>query len=225
MACPLQVRPEMRVEVIGGMGVGKTTLCATLTRLGFRCINENLGKNQYLELSYSDPENYGVYSQVSFVLGNFFTFKQNTQPDEISIFDYSIINDMAYATLFLNDCERDMVLQTIDCMEQKEGRADLYIYLTCSAETQLRRIRSRNRDYEKGVSVEFIESLDSHLRRFAAQASDAGANIITIDTEKVNLLNDVDFIGRLGLEILSALNTTLNSKQPLQYVLPVTDAA
>lgn len=215
----------MRVEIIGGMGVGKTTLCATLTRLGFHCVNENLGRNQYLELAYEDPQSYGVYSQISFVLGNFFTFKQNSKPEEISVFDYSIINDMAYATLFLNDSERDVVLQTIDCMEQKEGRADLYLYLTCSPEAQLRRIRNRNRDHEKAVSVEFIETLDSHLRKFTAQASEAGARIITIDTEAVNLLTDVDYIGQLGLDILMALNGVLDEKHPLQYELPVSDAA
>jgi deoxyguanosine kinase len=215
----------MRVEIIGGMGVGKTTLCAALTQLGFHCVNENLGKNQYLELAYEDPESYGVYSQISFVLGNFFTFKRNSTPEEISVFDYSIINDMAYATLFLNERERDIVLQTIDCMEQKEGRADLYLYLTCSPEAQLRRIRHRNRDHEKGVSVEFIEQLDSHLRKFTAQASEAGAKIITIDTEAINLMTDSEYVSHLGLDILMALNGILDEKHPLQYELAVSSDA
>jgi len=206
----------MRVEIIGGLGVGKTTLCAGLTSLGFRCVNENLGKNQYLDLSYQDPVSYGVYSQISFVLGNYFTFRETTKADSISIFDYSIINDMSYATLFLNDNERDTVLSVIDCMEQKEGRAGLYLYLTCSAEAQMKRIRMRGRDHEKGVTQDFVEKLDSNLRHYAAQAADAGAKIITIDTEAVNLLRDTDFIAGLGREIqtLSGLPTAKNTYQP-----------
>lgn len=191
----------MRIEIIGGLGVGKTTLCAGLTRLGFRCINENLGKNQYLDLAYQDPENFGVYSQISFVLGNYFTFKQNTVAGQISIFDYSIINDMAYATLFLNDSERSTILNIIDCMEQKEGRADLYLYLTCPAEVQMQRIRFRNRDHERGVTQDFVEKLDSHLRHYAAQASEAGAKIITIDTHAIDLMRDQLFIADLAQDI------------------------
>lgn len=191
----------MRVEIIGGLGVGKTTLCAGLSALGFRCVNENLGKNQYLSLSYEDPAGYGVYSQISFVLGNYFTFRQNERENEIAVFDYSIINDQAYATLFLNDRERDTVLQTIDCMDNKEGRAGLYLYLTCSAETQMKRIRMRGRDHERGVTQDFVEKLDSNLRHYAAQAAESGAKIITIDTEAVNLLRDSQFIAQLGRDI------------------------
>lgn len=109
----------MRVEIIGGMGVGKTTLCSTLTGMGFRCINENLGQNPYIDLAYKNPESYGLYSQLTFYLGNFFTLKQNTVPNDITIFDYSVITDRAYATLFLENGERAVALQAIDCLENK----------------------------------------------------------------------------------------------------------
>ncbi len=191
----------MRVEIIGGMGVGKTTLCSTLTGMGFRCINENLGQNPYIDLAYKNPESYGLYSQLTFYLGNFFTLKQNTIPNDITIFDYSVITDRAYATLFLKDGERAVALQAIDCLENKEGRADLYLYLTCSPEVQLGRIRSRNRDHEKGVTVDFIATLDSHLRHYTVQAAEQGATIITIDTETVDLLHDTAFVAGLGQKI------------------------
>lgn len=193
----------MRVEIIGGLGVGKTTLCAGLTRLGFDCINENLGRNQYLDLSYQNPESYGVYSQISFVLGNYFTFRQNARPGHISIFDYSIINDMAYATLFLNDSERDTVLNLIDCMERKEGRAGLYLYLTCPPDVQMTRIRFRNRDHERGVTRNFVEHLDSHLRHYTAQAAENGARIITIDTSAIDLMHDHAYVAALSRKIQS----------------------
>lgn len=193
----------MRIEIIGGLGVGKTTLCAGLTRLGFRCVGEDLNQNQYLSLAYQDPESFGVYSQISFVLSNHFIFRQNTAPDEVSIFDYSVINDRAYATLFLNPAERDMVLGLIDGMQDKEGRADLYLYLTCPAAVQMERIRLRNRDHERAITQDFVERLDGMLRHYAAQASDAGARMITIDTHKIDLMHDMGFVRQLGRDIQS----------------------
>lgn len=208
----------MRIEIIGGMGVGKTTLCNTLTSLGFRCINENLGQNPYLDLAYQNPDAYGLYSQLTFYLGNFFSLKENTVANDITVFDYSVVTDRAYATMFLEGQERDLALQAIDCLETKEGRADLYLYLTCSPTVQLQRIRARNRDHEKGVQLDFIAGLDSHLRHYAAQAAEQGAQIITIDTEDVDLLHDTAYIAALGDKI-RAISGLTRPEQPFQPAL------
>ncbi|AGH98044.1 deoxynucleoside kinase [Micavibrio aeruginosavorus] len=188
----------MRVEIIGGMGVGKTTLCNAFTRLGIHCVNENLANNPYLNLAYADPASYGFYSQLSFYLGNFFTIRQSTQADRVTVFDFSVVTDRAYASLFLKDEAQRLALETIDFLEEKEGQADLYLYLTCSPETQMARIRARNRDHEKGVTLDFIRDLEGHLANHAVRAAERGARIRTIDTEKFDLLNDADFVAVLG---------------------------
>lgn len=193
----------MRVEIIGGMGVGKTTLCSAFTRLGLRCVSENLDNNPYLNLAYRDPASYGFYSQLSFYLGNFFTLRENTAADGITVFDFSTVTDRAYASLFLKDKAQEIALETIDFLEEKEGKADLYLYLTCSPETQIRRIRKRNRAHEAGVTLEFISNLESHLARHTLRAAERGARIRAIDTEKFDLLNDSAFVTDLGENLMS----------------------
>lgn len=193
----------MRVEIIGGMGVGKTTLCSAFTQLGLTCVHENLANNPYLNLGYHDPQAYGFYSQLSFYLGNFFTIRENTIPGQLRVFDFSTITDRAYASLFLNGEGQEIALRTIDFLEEKEGMADLYLYLTCSPETQLRRIRARNRPHEAGVTLDFVRNLENHLGRHTLRAAERGARIRAIDTEKFDLLNDGDFVTMLGENLLS----------------------
>ena len=193
----------MRVEIIGGMGVGKTTLCSAFTRLGLRCVSENLDNNPYLNLAYRDPVTYGFYSQLSFYLGNFFTLRENTAADGITVFDFSTVTDRAYASLFLKDKAQDIALETIDFLEEKEGKADLYLYLTCSPETQIRHIRKRNRAHHAGVTLEFISNLENHLARHTLRAAERGARIRAIDTEKFDLLNDSAFVTDLGENLMS----------------------
>jgi deoxyguanosine kinase len=184
----------MRIEIVGGMGVGKTTLCKNLEDLGLRCIYESLTENPYLSLSYENPDEFGFYSQMSFVLGNFYTAKKFDLPNEITFFDFSTINDKAYASIFLNGKAQELALETIDFLEQKEGRCDLLLYLSCSPEVQLERIRGRNRPHERNVGIEFVRELDTNLRYFVQQAEDSGARVLTLDTEAMDLRQDIAFI-------------------------------
>ena len=197
----------MRIEIIGGMGVGKTTLCSSLESMGLRCVYESLEKNPYLDLSYQNPASYGFYSQISFILGNFYTAKQYEEKGAITFFDYSTITDKAYATLFLQGRARNIALEMIDFLEQKEGRADLYLYLTCSPEAQLERIRGRNRDHEKKVDMGFVATLDSHIRRYVHHAEMEGARILNLDTEAMDLRYDQDFVTHLTMKIRQMFQT------------------
>ena len=87
----------MRVEIIGGMGAGKTTLCQQLQHQGVKCIFEKLQNNPYLELSYKDPQAFGFYSQMTFVLGNSHHINASLLMPANSI-AASIANEFAEAT-------------------------------------------------------------------------------------------------------------------------------
>ena len=173
----------MRIEIVGGMGVGKTTFCQALVKQNLNCVFENLETNPYLELSYQDPKKYGFYSQISFVLGNFHTSAKYADTNDVTFFDYSTLTDRAYASVFLRGKARIIALQMIDYLEEKEGMADIYLHLSCNRDEQLRRIKSRQRDYEKRVGPKFVEKLEHYVSHYINQAEKKGARIIRIDTD------------------------------------------
>lgn len=211
----------MRIEIIGGMGVGKTTLCNALEKQGLHCVFEKLDTNPYLALSYDDPEAYGFYSQISFILGNFYKSSLYKDKDSITFLDYSTITDKAYSTLFLEGRARDIALDTLDYLEEKEGKADLYLHLTCSPETQLKRIRGRNRDHEKNVGIEFVQKLDAYINRFAHIAELEGARVLSLDTEAIDLRCDDNYVTELTMKIRQIMQTPLTGLPSATSTRPV----
>jgi deoxyadenosine/deoxycytidine kinase len=205
----------MRVEIIGGMGTGKTTLCQQLSHHGVNCVYEKLQNNPYLDLSYKDPQAFGFYSQMTFVLGNFYQIVSHSKPGALTVFDYSTITDKAYASLFLRDKARDAVLETIACLEEKEGHADLYLNLKCSPEAQLARIRARNRPHEARIDLGFVRNLGLYMDNFVAEAEMKGLNVMTIDTENIDLRRQTSY----GASLAASLQMGIEPVPPALHAM------
>ena len=198
----------MRVEIIGGMGIGKTTLCNALQSCGLRCVYEKLENNPYLELSYKNPQAFGFYSQMTFVMGNFYRIVSNIDPDDVTVFDYSTITDKAYASVFLNGKARELALETLSFLEEKEGCAELYLNLTCSPEMQLARIRARNRQHEAHVDLDFVNRLRGYMQYFVDEAQAKGLQVMTIDTEHFDFRKQASLAASIATQLKGKIAQT-----------------
>lgn len=205
----------MRVELVGGLGIGKSTLCKAFDRIGFNCIYENLKTNPFLDDCFKDPENFRFPSQMWFALSKFHEIKKFEKADRVNILDQAVLNVRAYTNILFREGDGDpealhIIDQCFDHLEGKLGRPDLLIVLKCSPHEQLRRIKGRGRDHEKAVSLDYITTLQTEINTLVAQAKADGTPVMTIDTEEVYLPGNVTYAANLAREIADRFQIDLN---------------
>ena len=204
----------MRIELLGGMGVGKTTLCRVLEEIGYNCIYENLGENPFLANMYDDFENFKFPTQISLMLSKFVEIQMECQPTAINVLDQATDNYKAYSRMLFKDgSDPDgyhIIQKMFDYMESRFGHPDLMVYLKVSPETQLKRIRSRKRVFENGVDLAYLTNLRNELDQVVDEAKAKGVNVVDIDTETIFLPDHHLFAADLAEDIAKRLNFCIN---------------
>lgn len=194
----------MRIELVGGLGIGKSTLCKALENIGFNCIYENLKTNPFLSDCFERPEAFRFPSQMWFVLSKYHEIKKFEVPGRVNVLDQSVLNVKAYTNMLFRDDDPDalaIINQCFGYMEKQTGQPDLLINLRCSPEVQLQRIRGRNRNHEKGVSLDYIASLQTEINILVNEARIDGQAVMDIDTEAVYLPGNEAYAEQLAEEL------------------------
>lgn len=222
----------MRIELIGGLGIGKSTLCKALEKIGFNCIYENLNTNPFLADCFKDPENFRFPSQMWFALSKFHEIKKFEVADKINVLDQAVLNVRAYTNMLFRNEDPEalhIINQCFDHLEGKLGKPDLLINLKCSPTEQLRRIRGRNRDHERGVQLDYLTDLQQEMNILVNHAKADGYAVLDIDTEKVFFPDNIAYAEKLANQIASMfeldLTSSLSKPAAVQYGLPVEGAA
>ena len=155
------------IVVAGNIGAGKTTLVKILSeRLGFNPFYEPHDENPYLADFYEDMKSWSYHSQVYFLTRRLKIHKELLQATGTVVQDRSVYED---AQIFA----RNLYLQ--GDLSQRDYRVyqDLYqilvsllpmpsliIYLRASVDTLMKRIACRGREYEAGISREYLGRLN-----------------------------------------------------------------
>ena len=200
----------MRVELVGGMGIGKTTLCHVLKEIGYNCILEDLGDNPFLAKQYDEGEGFYFPSQMWFAISKFAELQAEIKQDKVNIIDQAVLNCRAYTNLLFKDHKSDrglyLINEVFDYINDRFGKPDLLVYLQASPEIQMKRIRARHRDYELTVDMDYLHDLKSEIDHLVIQEKASGQNIIEIDTDDIFLSDHHIFASQLAEEIASRLN-------------------
>jgi len=156
------------VIVAGNIGAGKTSLAERLSeRMGWRCAFESVADNPYLADFYTDMRKWSFHLQIFFLGHRAMQYLKMANEPQSVIFDRTIYEDeciFARALYHMGNVEeRDYLSyrRVFDLITSQLPPPDLLIYLKAPVSVLMKRIHSRARSIETGISDEYLSLLDS----------------------------------------------------------------
>lgn len=185
------VKPNLNISHIaieGGIGVGKTTLAKALAqKLNANLLLETIDINPFLPLFYENPERHGLSVQLSFLFSRIKQWQSLLQQDlfhAMMVSDYLFAKDRLFAMNNLNDEEFALYNQVAQLIAIDLPKPDMVIYLQSSPETAFQRIKKRNRDMEKNITLEYIKQVTATYDHFFFHYNDTP--LLVVQTDRIN---------------------------------------
>jgi len=179
------------VAVAGNIGVGKSTLVSLIAEhLGWEPFYEPEGENPYLADFYQDMRTWAFHSQVFFLTRRLRIHRQLMDHPTSAIQDRSVYED---AEVFALNLYRQGQFDERDYRSYRElymvlgdflRPPDLVIYLRSSVPVLLKRIHSRDRDYERQITFEYLAQLNDLYEEWISHFS--LCPILTVPADDLN---------------------------------------
>lgn len=194
----------MHIGVAGNIGSGKTTLTRMLSEhYGWVPKYEAVTYNPYLEDYYKDIQRWSFNLEVYFLTQRFKDLLDIAQSTETVIQDRTLMEGV---NIFVennrdlgNISERDYnsYMQLFGVMMRMVRMPDLLIYLRCSVPHLVSQIQKRGRDYEQGMSLEYLGGLNT---RYEKWISEYKGRVIVINSDELDFVkNPEDFFSITNL--------------------------
>ena len=158
----------MHIGIAGNIGCGKTTLTRKLSEYyGWTPRFESVTLNPYLEDYYSDIPRWSFNLEVYFLAQRFKDVLEISKSDEVIIQDRTILEGVHifvennYRMGNLSDRDYRTYMDLFDLMMSLVKEPDLLIYIKSSVPHLVSQIQKRGRDYEQGISLDYLAGLNS----------------------------------------------------------------
>ena len=184
----------MHIGIAGNIGSGKTTLTRMLAEhYGWTPKYESVTYNPYLEDYYKDIPRWSYNLETYFLARRFADVLEIARSKEVIIQDRTLFegvhifvaNNYAMGNLTRRDYETYMDLFNV--MASMVRMPDLLIYLKCSIPHLVSQIQKRGRDYEQGISLDYLKGLNDRYEKFIGE--DYKGRVLTIEADNLDFEN------------------------------------
>lgn len=183
----------MHIGIAGNIGSGKTTLTRMLAEhYGWTPKYEAVTYNPYLEDYYSDIPRWSYNLETYFLAQRFKDLLEIASSDEVIIQDRTILegvyifvaNNRALGNLSERDF--DTYMQLFNLMMSMVRLPDLLIYLKSSVPHLVSQIQKRGREYEQGISLEYLGGLNERYEEWIGSYK---GRLLVIDADNLDFAN------------------------------------
>lgn len=179
------------VVIEGNIGAGKTTLAGRIAdEFNARLILEHFADNPFLPKFYNDPEKYSFPLELSFLASRYKQLKEELVPQDLfksfTVADYYFTKSLVFASSTLSGDEFNLYRQIFYIIYGSLPKPDIYVYLHLNPDRLLKNIEKRGRKYEKGITREYLQTIQEGYFTFFKQ--NPGNRYLIID------INDIDFV-------------------------------
>ena len=201
------------IAIEGPIGVGKTTLAELLARkLDARLILENPESNPFLPDFYKNRKRFAFQTQIFFLMSRYAQQQHFAHDDlfsQCTLSDYIFAKDNLFARLNLSGDELILYEKVLSNLEKNVAIPDMVIYLTATVDTLIRRIRRRQRSFEKGFDKSYLNDLCEMYSDFFFNYN--GAPLLVVKTDNVDFSAD-------GEKLSYIIEKISNKKEGTEYI-------
>jgi deoxyadenosine kinase len=177
------------IGIAGMIGAGKSTLAKSLgEHLGIDVYYEPIADNEYLEDFYRDTRRYAFATQIYLLNRRFQQHQEIIWRNRSAVQDRTIYEDSIFARMLADTGlmeERDYrtYLTLFRNMSNFMCKPNVIVFLDVTAEGSYERIRSRGREMEKGITLEYLTALHRGYQSFIRDISKV-LPVIRIDYDR-----------------------------------------
>lgn len=185
---------QMHIGIAGNIGSGKSTLTRMLAEhYGWTPQYEAVTYNPYLEDYYKDIKRWSFNLEIYFLAQRFKDLIEISKSDKVIIQDRTMMegvyifvkNNLKLGNISQRDY--DTYMQLFNMMLSTVKLPDLLIYLKSSVASLVAKIQKRGRDYEQGMSLEYLGGLNDSYEEWIASYP---GKVITIDADNMDFENN-----------------------------------
>lgn len=192
--------PYNYIVIEGCIGAGKTTLSKMLADdYNAQLVLERFAENPFLPKFYNDPEHYAFPVEMTFLMDRYQQLKsllsERDMFTDFVIGDYFIDKCVIFSRNNLLADEYNLYKSVFDTLSSFLPKPDLLLYLYNDTDHLLRNIAHRGREYEKGITAEYLANIqDSYITYFNQHAD---IPILLVETARMDFVSNRNDYNRI----------------------------